>query len=98
MTSSTVEDAPKGMTFLFNPNRINFATSRAKSVCLLVASPILFEENVNQLIIYDGESTAGIGKWLSTSDQDDLQLINKIVFYYWLIQLLHPSNSNASTG
>jgi uncharacterized protein len=43
MTASTVEDAPKGMSFLFNPNRLNVATSRAKSVCILVASPKLFE-------------------------------------------------------
>jgi superfamily I DNA and/or RNA helicase len=43
MTASTVEDAPKGMYFLFNPNRLNVATSRAKSVCILVASPKLLE-------------------------------------------------------
>ncbi|HEX6226098.1 MAG TPA: TM0106 family RecB-like putative nuclease, partial [Chryseolinea sp.] len=43
MAASSVEDAPKGMTFLFNPNRLNVATSRAKSICLLVASPKLFE-------------------------------------------------------
>jgi uncharacterized protein len=43
MTSSSVEDAPKGMSFLFNPNRLNVATSRAKSVCILVASPRLLE-------------------------------------------------------
>jgi predicted RecB family nuclease len=41
MTASTVDDAPKGMSFLFNPNRLNVATSRAKSVCILVASPKL---------------------------------------------------------
>ncbi|HEU5145382.1 MAG TPA: C-terminal helicase domain-containing protein, partial [Chryseosolibacter sp.] len=43
MTSSTTEDAPRGMTFLFSPNRLNVATSRAKSVCILVASPKLLE-------------------------------------------------------
>ena len=43
MTASSVEDAPKGMTFLFNPNRLNVATSRAKGICILVASPKLFE-------------------------------------------------------
>jgi predicted RecB family nuclease len=43
MTSSSIEDAPKGMSFLFNPNRLNVATSRAKSVCILVASPKLLE-------------------------------------------------------
>lgn len=43
MTSSTTKDAPRGMTFLFSPNRLNVATSRAKSVCILVASPKLLE-------------------------------------------------------
>jgi AAA domain/RNase_H superfamily len=43
MTASSVEDAPKGMSFLFNPNRLNVATSRAKSVCILVAAPKLLE-------------------------------------------------------
>jgi uncharacterized protein len=43
MTSSSTEDAPRGMTFLFSPNRLNVATSRAKSVCILVASPRLLE-------------------------------------------------------
>src|SRR3546814_7134604 len=36
MTSSTTEDAPRGMTFLFSPNRLNVATSRAKSVCIQI--------------------------------------------------------------
>lgn len=43
MTSSTPEDAPRGMSFLYSPNRLNVATSRAKSVCILVAAPKLLE-------------------------------------------------------
>jgi uncharacterized protein len=43
MTSSSAEDAPRGMSFLYNPNRLNVATSRAKAVCILVASPRLLE-------------------------------------------------------
>lgn len=43
MTSSSHEDAPRGMSFLFSPNRLNVATSRAKSVCILIASPRLLE-------------------------------------------------------
>ncbi|MEX2233000.1 MAG: TM0106 family RecB-like putative nuclease [Cyclobacteriaceae bacterium] len=43
MTASSVEDAPKGMSFLFNPNRLNVATSRAKGVCILVATRKLLE-------------------------------------------------------
>jgi predicted RecB family nuclease len=43
MTSSTVEDAPRGMSFLFSPNRLNVATSRAKCICILVSNPSLLQ-------------------------------------------------------
>lgn len=43
MTSSSPEDAPRGMEFLYNPNRFNVATSRARVLCILVGSPKLFE-------------------------------------------------------
>ena len=49
MTASSIEDAPKGMSFLFNPNRLNVATSRAKSVCILVAAPKLLEPDCNTI-------------------------------------------------
>jgi len=31
------------MTFLYDPHRLNVATSRARCICILVASPRLFE-------------------------------------------------------
>lgn len=43
MATSRPEDAPRGMSFLYNPNRLNVATSRARCLCVLVASPRLFE-------------------------------------------------------
>ena len=43
MTSSTPEDAPRGMGFLYSPNRFNVATSRARCAVILVGSPALFE-------------------------------------------------------
>ncbi len=43
MTSSSAEDAPRGMSFLYQPNRLNVASSRAKCLFILVASPKLFE-------------------------------------------------------
>lgn len=43
MTSSSPDDAPRGMEFLYNPNRFNVATSRAKALCILVGSPLLLE-------------------------------------------------------
>ena len=42
MTTSTPEEAPHGMEFLYSLNRLNVATSRARCVCVLVASPELF--------------------------------------------------------
>ena len=43
MTSSSPEDAPRGMEFLYNRFRFNVATSRARALCILVGNPALFE-------------------------------------------------------
>ncbi len=43
MATSSPEDAPRGMEFLYSLNRFNVATSRARCACILVASPRLFE-------------------------------------------------------
>jgi uncharacterized protein len=43
MATSSPENAPRGMEFLYSLNRLNVATSRARCVCVLVASPKLFE-------------------------------------------------------
>jgi superfamily I DNA and/or RNA helicase len=43
MATSTPEDAPRGMEFLYSANRLNVATSRAQCVTVLVASPALFD-------------------------------------------------------
>ncbi|HEX5135341.1 MAG TPA: TM0106 family RecB-like putative nuclease [Planctomycetota bacterium] len=43
MASSSADDAPRGMGFLFNPNRLNVATSRAQCASILVAAPRLLE-------------------------------------------------------
>jgi uncharacterized protein len=42
-TTSRPEDAPRGMEFLYSPNRLNVATSRARCATILVANPRLFE-------------------------------------------------------
>jgi hypothetical protein len=42
MATSTPEDAPRGMEFLYSSNRFNVATSRAQCVTVLVASSDLF--------------------------------------------------------
>jgi len=43
MATSSPEDAPRGMEFLYSINRFNVATSRARCACFLVASPKLLE-------------------------------------------------------
>jgi uncharacterized protein len=49
MTSSSAQDAPRGMSFLYNPNRLNVATSRARCACILVASPRLLEPDCGSI-------------------------------------------------
>lgn len=43
MATSSPEDAPHGMEFLFSLHRLNVATSRARCACIVVGSPQLFE-------------------------------------------------------
>lgn len=43
MVTSSAADAPRGMDFLYNPNRFNVAVSRAQAVVILVGSRLLFE-------------------------------------------------------
>jgi uncharacterized protein len=50
--TSTPEDAPRGMEFLYSLNRLNVATSRARCLSILVCSPRLLEaecRNVRQM-------------------------------------------------
>ena len=41
--TSSPEDAPRGMEFLYSLNRLNVAVSRAKTLFILLSSPRLFE-------------------------------------------------------
>jgi len=41
LTTSSADDAPRGMEFLYSLNRLNVATSRAMALVILVASPEL---------------------------------------------------------
>ena len=57
MAVSSPEDAPRGMSFLYEPNRFNVATSRAKCTVILVANPRLFEpdcQSVAQMRMANG--------------------------------------------
>ena len=42
LTTSSPEDAPRGMEFLYDLNRFNVATSRARCACIVVGSARLF--------------------------------------------------------
>ena len=43
MASSSGEDIPRGLEFLFSRNRLNVAISRARALAVLVCSPKLLE-------------------------------------------------------
>jgi predicted RecB family nuclease len=45
MASSSGEDVPRGLDFLFSRNRLNVAVSRARCLAYIVASPRLLEVN-----------------------------------------------------
>jgi len=41
MATSSADEAPRGLEFLFDPHRLNVATSRARAMAIIVASPDL---------------------------------------------------------
>ncbi|RAR73744.1 TM0106 family RecB-like putative nuclease [Flavobacterium aciduliphilum] len=43
VATSSPEDAPRGMDFLYSPNRFNVAVSRAKAIFIMVANDSIFE-------------------------------------------------------
>jgi superfamily I DNA and/or RNA helicase len=45
IATSSPEEAPHGIEFLFSRHRLNVATSRARCVCILVGNPQIFEPN-----------------------------------------------------
>jgi superfamily I DNA and/or RNA helicase len=49
LASSSGEDAPRGLSFVFNANRINVATSRAQCRVQLVCSPRLLEADCRSI-------------------------------------------------
>jgi uncharacterized protein len=41
MATSSPDEAPRGLEFLYDPHRLNVATSRARALAVIVASPAL---------------------------------------------------------
>jgi hypothetical protein len=46
MTSSSADDAPRGVSFLYDLNRLNVAVSRAQALAVVVLSPALLDAPV----------------------------------------------------
>jgi uncharacterized protein len=59
MASSSGENLPRGIEFLFSPNRFNVAVSRAQCLAYVVASP--------QLLLADASTPAQIGSSTSSA-------------------------------
>jgi superfamily I DNA and/or RNA helicase len=60
MASSSGEDVPRGIDFLFSRNRLNVAISRARALAVLVCSPRLLEtrcSSVEQMRLVNGLCT-----------------------------------------
>jgi uncharacterized protein len=47
MATSSAQDAPRGLEFLYDPRRLNVATSRARAMAIIVASPQLVQASCN---------------------------------------------------
>ncbi|SDC77051.1 uncharacterized protein SAMN05660690_2479 [Geodermatophilus telluris] len=45
-TSTSADDAPRGVSFLYDLNRLNVAVSRAKALAVVVMSPLLLDAQV----------------------------------------------------
>jgi uncharacterized protein len=57
MTTSSVEEIPRGMEFLLSRNRLNVAVSRAQALAVVVGSPNLLTvtcRSVEQLRMANG--------------------------------------------
>jgi uncharacterized protein len=71
MTSSSHADAPRGINFLYSLNRLNVATSRARCVSVLVASPHCSSPSVERPTTCEWRTRfAGISRRLRISESE----------------------------
>ena len=67
MASSSADDAPRGMEFLYSLNRLNVATSRARCLCLLVASPAVSKPSAGRRVRCSSRMrSAAFWNWLGS--------------------------------
>jgi superfamily I DNA and/or RNA helicase len=61
MATSSADDAPRGMEFLYDLHRLNVATSRARALAIIVASPDLVRvscQTPRQMLLANGLCSA----------------------------------------
>ena len=49
LAASTIQDAPRGISFLLNKNRLNVALSRARCLSIIVGSKNLADTNISSI-------------------------------------------------
>jgi len=78
--SSSADEAPRGVDFLYDLHRLNVAVSRARALAVIVASPDLLDAEVhtpeqlravNALCRYVAEATGGAGQSADTDTDAD---------------------------
>ena len=74
LCSSTLDESPRGASFLLSPNRLNVAVSRAEALAIVVGSPDLIDvrcRSVDEmrlvnllchLVQYAEEHSSGVGQ------------------------------------
>ncbi len=90
MASSSRDDAPRDMDFLYSRNRLNVAVSRARAIAIVVASPRLLEANcrtpeqmrlVNALcqLVEQAAAAAPITATAAPADEEPIQQVG----FFW---------------
>jgi hypothetical protein len=84
MASSSGDDVPRGLTFLFSRNRFNVAVSRAQCLAYLVCSPRLLEVDCRTIVRHAAGECAlplrGAGRDRGAPVDEATQLVLETLF------------------